>query len=63
MPESWVGRTIGNIDIRKKYSISILGIKRDGRMTMVITPDTELVEDMTLLVLGDQKAIQKCFRI
>ena len=32
-------------------------------MTMVITPDTELVEDMTLLVLGDQKAIQKCFRI
>ena len=63
VPESWVGRTIGHIDIRKKYSISILGIKRDGRMTMVITPDTELVEDMTLLVLGDQKAIQKCFRI
>ena len=63
MPESWVGRTIGNIDIRKKYSISILGIKRDGRMTMVITPDTELSDDMTLLVLGDQKAIQKCFRI
>ena len=63
VPDGWVGRTVGNIDIRKKYGISILGIKRDGRMTMVITPDTELVEDMTLLVLGDQKAIQKCFRI
>jgi len=63
VPENWVGRSVGNIDIRKKYGISILAIKRDGRMNLFITPDTELEEDMTLLVLGDQKAIQKCFRI
>ena len=63
VPENWVGRTVGNIDIRKKYGISILAIKRDGRMSLFITPDTQLDEDMTLLVLGDQKAIQKCFRI
>ena len=63
MPEGWVGRTIGNIDIRKKYGISILAIKRDGKMSMIITPDTKLDSDMTMLVLGDQKAIQKCFKI
>ena len=27
VPENWVGRSIGQIDIRKKYSINILGIK------------------------------------
>ena len=63
VPEGWVGRTIGNIDIRKKYGISILAIKRDGKMSMLITPDTQLESDMTMLVLGDQKAIQKCFKI
>ncbi|MBO4651955.1 MAG: TrkA family potassium uptake protein [Lachnospiraceae bacterium] len=63
VPEGWVGRTIGNIDIRKKYGISILAIKRDGKMSMIITPDTQLDADMTMLVLGDQKAIQKCFKI
>ncbi|MBR4813006.1 MAG: TrkA C-terminal domain-containing protein, partial [Lachnospiraceae bacterium] len=63
VPDGWVGRTIGNIDIRKKYGISILAIKRDGKMSLIITPDTQLDSDMTMLVLGDQKAIQKCFKI
>ena len=63
VPDAWVGRTIGNIDIRKKYGINILAIKQDGKMTLQITPDSELDEDMTMLVFGDRKAIQKCFRI
>ena len=63
VPEGWVGRTIGNIDIRKKYGINILAIKQDGKMSLQITPDSELNEDMTMLVFGDRKAIQKCFRI
>ena len=63
VPEGWIGRTIGNIDIRKKYGISILAIKQDGKMSLIITPDTQLESTMTMLVLGDQKAIQKCFKI
>ena len=63
VPDAWAGRTVGNIDIRKKYGINILAIKRSGKMTLQITPDTELNTDMTMLVVGDQKAIQKCFRI
>lgn len=63
VPEGWIGRTIGNIDIRKKYGISILAIKQDGKMSLIVTPDTQLESTMTMLVLGDQKAIQKCFRI
>ena len=63
VPEGWIGRTIGNIDIRKKYGISILAIKKDGKMSLIVTPDTQLDSTMTMLVLGDQKAIQKCFRI
>ena len=63
VPDGWIGRTIGNIDIRKKYGINILAIRINGQMTLQITPDSELNGDMTLLVFGDRKAIQKCFRI
>ena len=63
VPDGWIGRTIGNIDIRKKYGINILAIRSNGQMTLQITPDSELNGDMTLLVFGDRKAIQKCFRI
>ena len=62
-PRSWIGKTIGELDIRKKYSISILAIKTDGKMNMAIGPDMELSSEDTLLVLGTYRDMQKCFRI
>lgn len=63
IPESWIGRAIGEIDIRKKFDISILGIKRNGKLSMKITADTVLNSDETILVLGHIKDLQKCFHI
>ena len=63
VPGDWIGKTIGELDIRKKYSISILAIKTDGKMNMAIGPDMELSSEDTLLVLGTYRDMQKCFRI
>ena len=62
-PEEWIGKTIGQIDIRKKFGINIMAIKQDGKMSLTILPDTVLKADETMLVLGELKDIQKCFRI
>ena len=63
VPADWVGKSIIQIDIRKKYGISIMGIKENGRMNLSVTADTVLNENQTMLVLGDRKAMQKCFKI
>ena len=63
VPKEWVGKSIGHIDIRKRYGISIMAIKKDGKMTLSVTPETILGGDITMLVLGGRKAMQKCFRI
>ena len=63
VPEAWAGRTIGQIDIRKKFSINIMGIKKSGKLELSISPDTVLEEEDTMLVLGRNKNLQKCFRI
>lgn len=63
VPKSWIGMSIGDIDIRKKYNINILAVKKDGKMDMAIMPDTVLSDDKTMLVLGEYKALQKCFHI
>jgi len=63
VPESWSGKTVLQLDIRKKYGINILGIREHGRFQMNITPDTVLGNGRSILVLGQQKDIQKCFRI
>lgn len=63
VPENWIGKSIGKIDIRKKYNINILALKENGKMNMAITPDTILYGNITMLVLGEYRALQKCFKI
>jgi len=63
VPRAWVGKSVGQLDIRKKYNINIMAIKRNGKMNMSISPDTLLTEDITMLVLGEYRNLQKCFHI
>ena len=63
VPDNWIGKSIGKIDIRKKYNINILALKEYGKMNMAITPDTVLTSNISMLVLGDYKSLQKCFKI
>lgn len=63
VPKAWIGKTIGELDVRRKFGINILGVKRDKKTDVSITPDTVLSEDITILALGEYKALQKCFHL
>lgn len=64
IPYEWIGKTIGELDIRKKHNINILAVKNEGgEISVAISADTVLNDGSTLLVLGDYKTIQKCFHI
>ena len=63
IPDSWIGKSIAQLDVRRNYNINIMALKRDGNVDMNITPDMVLNSDETLLVLGKNKDIQKCFHI
>ena len=63
IPAEWNDKTILQIDIRKKYGINILGIRENGKLNMNINPNSILGKGKSILVLGQQKAVQKCFRI
>ncbi len=63
IPKVWSGKSILELDIRKKYGINVLGIREDGELHMNITPDLIMKEGASILVLGHEKAIHKCFKI
>ena len=63
IPKSWLGKTIGQLDIRKKFSINILAVKTGRKLDCFITPDLLLTEEKTLMVMGKYKDLQKCFKI
>ena len=63
IPREWIGKTIGQLDIRKKYDINIMALKTNDIMNLGISSDTQLLKGSTMLVLGETKHIQKCFHI
>ena len=63
VPEEWIGKTVGELDIRRKYSINIMATKENGKINMAVSPETVLTDKITLLVLGAYKELHKCFRI
>ena len=63
VPAEWNGKTVIQLDIRKKYGINILGVRENGVLNLNVTPERVLNKEMSVLVLGHQKAVQKCFHI
>ena len=63
LPDAWIGKNIREVNLRQRYGINIMAIKEKGSMKLAISPDDILNEGQTLLVVGEHKAIQKCFHI
>ncbi|MBR3109503.1 MAG: TrkA family potassium uptake protein [Clostridia bacterium] len=63
VPEEWDQRTVGSLDIRRKYNLNVLAVRGGGTSSVVVTSDTVFSANQTILVLGTWKDIQKCFKI
>ena len=63
VPKEWIGKTVGELDIRKKYNVNIMALRCNGVLDMNIASETLLGDDQTMLVLGNIKNIQKQFHI
>lgn len=63
VPEKWVGKTVGQLDVRKNYNINIIAINQLGKKNYNISPDTVFTETDSLLVLATYEDMKRCFRI
>lgn len=57
VPERWVGRSLADVNVRRDYGLSVIGIRRNG--AFIASPGAEEVFRVgdILLVLGQQKDI------
>ena len=63
VPPEWVGKTVGDINVRRMHNINLLAVKQDGAVDAQITPYTVLPAGGSLLALGEYRALKKCFRM
>ncbi len=63
VPENWVGKSILELDVRRKFNLNVLAVRKHGDLKVEAVLDDELQATDSLLVLGREKDIQKCFKI
>lgn len=62
VPKKWVGKTLIELDIRKKYGFNIVGIKQQGTLSIDVKADEPLKESSELVVLGNDKQLTRVFK-
>jgi trk system potassium uptake protein TrkA len=60
VPGSLAGKTLQEADIRRRYQISVLGVKDalTGELTINPGPEVRLTDDQLLLVIGPKEALE-----
>ena len=62
VPREWFNKTLAQVDVRKKYRLNILTIKRNEEVFIPAADTVFMVDDIAFMI-GELQDIQKCFRI
>ncbi|WP_456327786.1 cation:proton antiporter regulatory subunit [Archaeoglobus sp.] len=59
VPKSLAGKTIEELDLRRKTGVTIIAISREGKNIVNPSPSTELKEGDVIVVIGEHDQIEK----
>lgn len=61
VPQSWHSRTLGELNLRQEYSVSVVGVKDALNTTVTVFPDGNFVlnDDHLLLVIGKHADLER----
>jgi trk system potassium uptake protein TrkA len=59
IPESMTGRTLGQLDLKSRFGVSVLLIRRDGQLMISPSPETRLQTGDVLVVVGENRQLSR----
>ncbi len=62
VPEQWFGKTLLELDLRRKYDINLISLRRGGQVS-IPRPDQVFKTGDVVYAVGEMKQIYKCFHI
>ena len=57
--DEWIGKSLAELELRKKHSINVVAINKQENIEIEIRPDTVIEEDMKMIVIASKKEIDK----
>ena len=61
VPADWLGRSIGELDVRRSWSVNIIAVQEPGKPSFPAAYDTVFSPGQSILVLGKWNDVQRCF--
>ncbi|MBI4879138.1 MAG: TrkA family potassium uptake protein [Planctomycetes bacterium] len=58
-PQAFVGKTLVELDLRRRYGITVAAVRRGGRISATISGEDRVENGDVLLVIGSTAAIQR----
>ncbi len=57
--EEWIGKTLIDLSLRKKYSINVVAVRCDGKISTTVDPELSLKKGMQLIVIAETSKLKK----
>lgn len=59
IPSSWIGHTLVELQVRQRYHLNILAIRKNGQVDPLPLPNHQFSHDERVILLGSEKDVQK----
>lgn len=58
-PKEWIGKSLQQLNVRRSHDVNVVGIKMGEDVEVNPDPERVLQEDMTLIIIGSNYALEK----
>ena len=62
VPREWMGKTLSQLDVRRKFDVNIISLRRNGEVS-IPRPDDDFREGDIVYAVGEMKKLYKCFHV
>ena len=59
IPQAWEGKSLIDLELRKKYNVNVIALKEGEKMTIDINPNKKLDKNTKLVILAHANKIKK----
>ncbi|MDO4565281.1 MAG: TrkA family potassium uptake protein [Clostridia bacterium] len=63
VPESWIGKTLGGVNVRKNYEVSVFAIRRNNELMISLSAETEFCAGDIIVVVGENKRLERIAKL
>ena len=59
VPRPWIGRSLMELDVRKKFEVSVIGIRRNEEILLALDPNDSFKADDVLILMGANSGLER----